>query len=125
MKPQDNHRTDEQTFELSLFCTKENGEAWRVRVWPTWLPKYLRHCFDQNGEAFPVYLDLEELDRKMASSQATYLKRESSLGGYELAAAGRGAQVLAVWLSQSFASGTIATLSAEDDANVRGTGRTN
>src|SRR5512133_3771717 len=109
MKSKEKAQPNEQGLELSLFCTKENGEAWRVRVLPTWLPKCLRNCFDEHGEAYPVYLDLEELDRKMTSNAVTYVKRQSSLGGYELAAVGLGAQVLAVWLSQSFMSGSIGT----------------
>ena len=93
-----------QPFELSLFCGKI-GDAWRVHVWPGWLPGYLRDCFDENGEAFPVYLDLEELDRQMAGSDVEYVKIESPIGGYELTATGDAATVLSVWLSQSFASG--------------------
>jgi len=122
MKSKDKTQIDEQNVELSLFCTKESGDAWRVRVLPTWFPKYLRHCFDEHGEAYPVYLDLEELDRKMTSNAVTYVKRESSLGGYELAANGLGAQVLAVWLSQSFMSGSIATSSESAVGKANGSG---
>lgn len=93
-----------QSFELSLFCGQID-DAYRVHVWPGWLPGYLRDCFDANGEAYPVYLDLEDLDRQMKESGVEYVKIESPIGGYQLTAKGNAATVLSVWLSQSFASG--------------------
>ena len=89
---------------LNLFCVPE-GEAWRVHVRPTWLPRYLHDIFDEHGEAFPVFLDLEDLDRHMSSRQAPFEKRVSRIGAVELTAHGESATELAVWLSTAFATG--------------------
>lgn len=89
---------------LNLFCARV-GEVWRVHVRPTWLPRYLHSIFDEHGEAFPVLLDFEDLDRRMASKQASFEKRVSRTGSIELTAHGEAATVLAVWLSTAFASG--------------------
>jgi len=113
MKPVKN-APDNDTFELSLFCGIV-GDAWRVHVWPNWLPGFLRHSFDEKGEAFPVYLDLEELDRQMEGCGVQYTKIHSPIGGYELTASGRAATVLAVWLSQSLLSGKRSKASADGD----------
>lgn len=93
-----------RAFELSIFLARV-GDAWRIHVWPGWLPAFLRGYFDEEGEAYPVYLDLEELERKMQSSGVTYQARETSIGGIELAATGASATVMAHWLAQSFNSG--------------------
>jgi hypothetical protein len=93
----------EQALELDIFCSPVD-EAWRVYVRPSWLPGYLARCFDRHGEAYPVYLDLEDLDYQMASSGVTYDRLPSASGGVQLFAKGHAATVLAVWLSQSFAS---------------------
>jgi hypothetical protein len=93
----------EQAFELDIFCSPV-GEAWRVYVRPTWLPGYLARCFDRHGEAYPVYLDLEDLDYQMSSSGVSYERRPSTSGGVQLYAKGHAATVLSVWLSQCFAS---------------------
>lgn len=95
-KPQD-------AFELDVFCSRAS-DAWRVYVRPTWLPGYLARCFDRYGEAFPVYLDLEDLDYQMNSSGVEYQRLPSAAGGVQLLAKGHAATVLAVWLSQCFAS---------------------
>lgn len=95
--------TDESVL-LNLFCTRER-EAWRVYVRPTWLPRYLHRCFDRYGEAYPVLLDFEDLDRYMQKRGVTYEKQESVRGDVELTARGRAANELAVWLSRAFASG--------------------
>ena len=117
-------RKPEEPFELSLFCGKVH-DAWRVFVWPGWLPGFLRNCFDADGEAYPVYLDIEELDRQMETSGVEYTKIESPIGGYELTAKGDAATVLAVWLSQSFASGKRAVGGAlEDSAGSANSGMT-
>lgn len=92
-----------EEIKLDFFCSPA-GEAWRVHTKPTWLPGFLRKCFDENYEAFPVYLDLEDLDEEMTSSGAAYTKRVSAAGGVQLTATGAGAMVLATWLAQSFAS---------------------
>jgi hypothetical protein len=118
----ENARRNEEDFELNLFCTLESGDAWRVRVWPGWLPKYLRHCFDENGEVYPVYLDLKELDRQMQNNQVECVKRRSALGGYELSAVGRGATVLAIWLSQSLVSGKLTKSVADEGSSAEPSG---
>ena len=93
----------QETFELDVFCSP-SGDAWRVYVRPSWLPGYLARCFDRHGEAFPVYLDLEDLDYQMNSSGVDYQRSVSAAGGVQLLAKGHAATVLAVWLSQCFAS---------------------
>jgi hypothetical protein len=93
----------EQALELDVFCSPV-GEAWRVYVRPTWLPGYLARCFDRHGEAYPVYLDLEDLEYQMSSSGVEYERLQSVSGGVQLFAKGHAATVLAVWLSQCFAS---------------------
>jgi hypothetical protein len=90
--------------ELSLFCSLE-GEAWRVHVRPTWLPRYLKPFFDAHGEAYPVLLDFDDLARHMESNQAPFEKRVTKVGGAELLARGQAAESLAVWLSTAFSSG--------------------
>jgi hypothetical protein len=103
--------------ELSLFCGKV-GDAWRVDVGSGWVPGCLRIWFDENGEAYPVYLDLEELDRQMHDSGVEYEKTESPIGGYELTAKGPAATVLAVWLTKSFASGRKAISVCNDNSQT-------
>jgi hypothetical protein len=93
-----------QDFELCLFCGRE-GDAWRIRVWPGWLPPFLRDVFDEEGEVYPVSIDIEELDRKMKASGATYEYNESPIKGFELVAKGASATVMAHWLAQSISSG--------------------
>jgi hypothetical protein len=89
---------------LNLFCTPER-DAWRIHVRPTWLPRYLHRCFDEHGEAFPVLLDFEELERQMKKRGVDYEKRVSTRGDVELTARGAAAGELAAWLSTAFASG--------------------
>lgn len=99
-------KADQETAgdELNLFCSVE-GDAWRVHVRPTRLPRYLQHCFDESGEAYPVLLDFEDLARHMEGHGASFEKRESKAGGVELLARGASATELAIWLSTAFASG--------------------
>lgn len=104
MTPISNAPQATQEFELSLFCGKE-GDAWRIRVWPGWLPAFLRDFFDEEGEAYPVLIDLEELDREMKASSVSYERRESPIKGFELMASGAAATVMAHWLARSFSSG--------------------
>jgi hypothetical protein len=92
------------TLFLNLFCAREE-DAWRVHVQPTWLPRYLHQCFDRHGEAYPVLLDFEDLDRHMKAAGAEYEKRVARTGGVELTARGAAAQTLAEWLGNAFASG--------------------
>jgi hypothetical protein len=89
---------------LNLFCTPI-GEVWRVHVRPTWLPRYLHNVFDEHGEAYPVLLDFEDLERQMAAKKQTFEKQVTRFGGIELTAYGDAATALAVWLSTTFASG--------------------
>ena len=88
---------------LNLFAVRE-ADAWRLHVAPQWLPRYLVSYFDDNGEAFPVELDLEDLDRHMTQHEAEYERRDSKLGGVELTARGEAANALALWLSNVFGS---------------------
>ncbi len=90
--------------ELNLFCAREGG-AYRVYLRRSWAPRYLRQCFDENAEAYPVELDLDDLDAHMARHGASYEKRPTRLGGVELTARGEAAGHLAVWLSTAFATG--------------------
>lgn len=94
----------DSAIHLNLFCQVE-GDAWRVHTRPTWLPRYLHQCFDRHGEAYPVYLDFEDLDRRMDAAGATHEKRVARTGSVELTARGQAALVLAAWLSTAFASG--------------------
>jgi hypothetical protein len=88
---------------INLFCS-EDREGWRVYLRPTWLPRYLAQHFDEFDEAYPVYLDFEELDRRMRKAGLEYDKRTSTRGDVELTAAGAAATELATWLSTAFAS---------------------
>ena len=90
--------------ELSLYCSPM-GEAWRVHVRPGWLPSYLRPYFDLHGEAYPVFVDFEDLARHMESNAAQFEKRVNRAGGVELLARGEAAEALAVWLSTAFSTG--------------------
>lgn len=117
-----NTQKSNQEFELCLYCSRE-GDAWRIRVWPGWLPPFLRDVFDEEGEVFPVYIDIEELDRKMKSSGATYEYNESAIKGFELVATGASATVMAHWLSQSISSGrrdVVDSTRQEDTSNDSG-----
>lgn len=90
-------------FVLKLFCT-EQEEALRVYVDAAWMPPFLRACFDKDGEAFPVLLDFEDLDRFMRKRGSEYQKNVAKLGDVELTARGRAAMDLAQWLAAAFAS---------------------
>jgi len=104
MSPATEPAAADESVLLNLFCTRER-EAWRVYVRPTWLPRYLHRCFDRYGEAYPVPLDFEDLERHMQKRGVTYEKQESPRGDVELTARGRAANELGVWLSRAFASG--------------------
>lgn len=95
---------NEKGVGISLFCTQQD-EAWHLYAKPSWMPAYLRRCFDQHYEAFPVYLDFEDLDRYMAKRSLTFDKHVNKRGDVELAASGPAAVELAVWLSAAFATG--------------------
>lgn len=117
MKPSSNSPSHSKPdFELSLFCGRV-GDAWRIHVWPGWLPAFLRNCFDAEGEAYPVYIDLEELDREMTAMGVSYRRTENPLGGTELYASGRAATLMAQWLSQSLGS-ACRVVNASDDGEA-------
>jgi hypothetical protein len=56
-------------------------------------------------EAYPAFLDFEDLDRHMQRHNAPYDKQVSIHGDVELTASGRAAHVLGEWLATSSASG--------------------
>ncbi|MGC4070828.1 MAG: hypothetical protein QM784_40365 [Polyangiaceae bacterium] len=93
-----------QDVEIDIFCAIV-GDAYRVHVRPTWLPDHLLDCFDDEGEAFPVYLDFDDLDWHMKKSGVEYTKRLARSGSVQLYARGAAAHVLSTWLSNSFATG--------------------
>lgn len=93
----------EGAHTLNLFCAR-SGDAWRLHAAPQGLPFYLRGHFDAHYEAFPVDLDLEDLDRFMMAHSAEYEKRESRMGGVEITARGAAAAKLGEWLSLMFTS---------------------
>ena len=93
---------------LNVFCVKEgagDAEAFRVHISPLFIPSYLSSCFDRHHEAYPVFLDLEDLERQMERHGAAYDKRISVHGDVELTAVGRAAHALGEWLATAFASG--------------------
>lgn len=112
----------EESMVLNLLCTPED-EAWRLYARPTAMPVYLRRCFDEHYEAFPVYLDFEDLDRYMNKRGLPFEKRANTFGDVELTARGRSAMELAVWLSRMFASGIVQEGGA-DATGRNATGRT-
>jgi len=92
-----------QDVELDIFCSRV-GDAYRVYVRPTWLPDHLLDCFDDHCEAYPVYLDFEDLELHMKRSGVEYAKQPATPGGVQLYACGAAAEVMSNWLSRSFAS---------------------
>jgi hypothetical protein len=83
--------TSEKGVVLSLFCTQQD-EAWHLYAKPSWMPAYLRRCFDQHYEAFPVYLDFEDLDRYMTKRGLPFDRHVTKRGDVELAASGATAE---------------------------------
>jgi hypothetical protein len=104
MKSEAHSERSNSAHVLNLYCARV-GDVWRVHVRPTWLPRYLHAVFDEHGEAFPVLLDFDDLERRMAAKQVSFEKRVSRTGSVELTAYGEAATALAVWLSTAFASG--------------------
>jgi hypothetical protein len=103
MKPQAEAPQSGTPVELDIYCARV-GEAYRVHVRPTWLPDYLLDYFDEDGEAFPVYLDFDDLDRHMTKSGVAYTKRQAKTGSIQLYARDAAANVMSFWLSQAFSS---------------------
>jgi hypothetical protein len=90
---------------LELYCSPQ-GEAFRVYLRPgSALPPYLRSCFDERGEAYPVFLDLEDLERVVKGAREELEIEKSRAGGVALCARGNAVAALGVWLSNAFASG--------------------
>lgn len=98
-----NTAKEARQFFLNVLCMRDGG-AWRVLVAPGELPTHLERCFDQHGEAYPAYLDFEELDRVAAKRGVTIEKRTAREGSVELTAHGEAAITLSRWLSNAFAS---------------------
>jgi hypothetical protein len=90
---------------LNLFVLKE-AAGWRVLLRPVGAPEYLVHSFDVHREAFPMLLDWEDLERRMAKAGAEYETRPTRLGGVELTANGKAVTPLADWVLTAIASGT-------------------
>jgi hypothetical protein len=95
----------DQEVELDVFCSKVE-DAYRVYVRPLWMPDHLLECFDDSGEAFPVYLDFDDLDYHMKRSGVEYTKRPSKLGSIQLYARGGAATVMTNWLVNACSSDT-------------------
>ena len=95
--------TTEQTPVIDVFIGRDHG-GWRLYVAPeSWCPLMLRRQLDQHLEAFPVAEpDLEGLDKHMWQCDAPYEKQEAT-AGVQIAARGRSATVLLVWLEELFA----------------------
>jgi hypothetical protein len=90
---------------LNVFCLKE-GDAWRLHLAPESFRPSLERLFDHNGEAYPVLVDWEHLDRHMAARNAPYDAHMSHAGSVELTARGAcAADALAEWLAMSLSSG--------------------
>ena len=101
---------------LDIFCMKE-GDAWRVHVAPDWTPTELERLVDYNGEAYPVLLDWEDLERHMEGASAQYEVHISHAGSVELTAQGaQSAETLARWLATALSSGI--RMTAEDEGNL-------
>lgn len=100
---------------LNVFCMKE-GDAWRVHLAPRSIPPDLERLFDQHGEAYPVLLDWEDLERQMRAAGAEYQTHVSRAGSVELTAEGApAAAALGRWLAGALASGFRA--SADDSSH--------
>ena len=94
----------DRVLRLNVFCERE-GEAFRVHVDPASVPPYLRACLDMHGEAFPVFLDLEELERYVREAGGTLLCRTTRFGSQELDATAPAADALGRFLVTAISSG--------------------
>jgi hypothetical protein len=88
---------------LNIFCLRGDG-VWRLHALREELPSRLRDAFDECGEAFPVALDLDDLDHHMAEHGALVEKRFSMHGSVELTARGVAADVLVEWLVRALSA---------------------
>ena len=110
MQPAPNRGESAALF--NVFCMKE-GDAWRVHLGPESIRPELERLFDYNGEAYPVLIDWDELERQMRSSGAEYQVHTSHAGSVELTAQGAPATAaLARWVASALASGI---RTADDD----------
>lgn len=96
--------SSEEGIVLNLLCTPQD-DAWRLYAGPDWMPQHLQRCFDEHGEAYPVFLDFDDLDRYMQKRGLEFVKRKTKGGDVELAARDKAAVELAIWLSMALASG--------------------
>src|SRR5437016_703790 len=108
-----NRPANDSNEVLNLFCSEE-GDVWRVHVWPAWIPPVVSNFVDRDGEAYPVILDFDDLSGYMADDGHPFEKRVARTGGVELSAEGPAATALAVWLSTALASGVRAPGSGGD-----------
>jgi hypothetical protein len=99
-----NDASNEQGIVLNLLCTQQD-DAWRLYAGSDWMPQHLQRCFDEHGEAYPVFLDFEDLERYMQKRGLAFEKRETRRGDIELKARDQAAVELAIWLSMALASG--------------------
>lgn len=99
-----NDASSEQGIVLNLLCTQQD-DAWRLYAGSDWMPQHLQRCFDEHGEAYPVFLDFEDLERYMRKRGLAFEKRETKRGDVELTARDQAAVELAIWLSMALASG--------------------
>jgi hypothetical protein len=91
----------DSAVRLDVLCVPQ-GDAFRLYVWPGFVPKVLEGCLDANAEAYPVFVDIDDLDRRMTASGLTYERHPLSHGGFNLVAEGRAVAVMTQWLSRLF-----------------------
>jgi hypothetical protein len=103
---------------LSVFCERD-GSAFRLHVDPRWVPSYLTSCLDVHGEAFPVWLDFDDLQRRTEEAGATLESRKTQFGSVALLAEDGAADLLAQWLVTAMASGVRRGSTAENGSSTR------
>ena len=106
-------------YVLKLLFTREE-DAWRVYVDAPRMPRFLRACFDADGEAFPVVVDFEDLERHMKRRGADFKKSLSKYGDVQLEAQGQAATELSLWLVSALGSGFREPARNEQDRAARG-----
>jgi hypothetical protein len=93
-----------EPLRVNAFCEREH-DYWRVHVHPAGLPDYLASALDDHGEAFPLLLDFDDLDRQLGPVASQCQRHPTRLGSVELDASGDAAEAVAAWLLTSMASG--------------------
>ena len=107
---------------LNVFFLKE-GDAWRLHLGPESFRPDLERLFDHNGEAYPVLVDWEDLERHMTKRGAEYDAHTSHAGSVELTVRGAVAvEALAEWLATSISSGMRLTHEDGHDESKPATG---